>query len=77
MDTSNHHSLRTLFEQLGLPSSHEEIAAFIRDHHLNEGENIAAAPFWSAAQASFLKEALQRDAEWAIQVDELAVSLAK
>ncbi len=77
MDTSNHHSLRTLFEQLGLPSGNDDIAAFIRDHQLAKGEKIAKAPFWTEAQANFLAESLKRDADWAIQVDELAVSLTK
>ena len=77
MDTSNHHSLRTLFEQLGLPSSNEDIATFIRDHQLAPGEKLAKAPFWSEAQANFLAEALKGDADWAIQVDELAVSLTR
>lgn len=77
MDTSNHHSLRTLFEQLGLPSGNDEIAAFIRKHQLARGEKIAEAPFWTEAQATFLAESLKRDADWAIQVDELAVSLTK
>jgi len=77
MDTSNHHSLRTLFEQLGLPSSNEEIAVFIRDHQLSNGEKLAKAPFWTEAQANFLAESLKGDSDWAIQVDELAVSLTQ
>ncbi|WP_437883605.1 DUF2789 domain-containing protein [Pseudomonas sp. LRF_L74] len=77
MDTSDHHSLTTLFEQLGLPSSNKDIAAFIRDHHLLEGQRLPDAPFWTPAQATFLAEALNRDADWAVQVDELATSLAK
>ncbi|MBD9482287.1 DUF2789 domain-containing protein [Pseudomonas sp. PDM14] len=77
MDTSNHHSLRTLFEQLGLPSENDDIAAFIRDHQLANGEKIAKAPFWTEAQANFLAESLKRDADWAIKVDELAVSLTR
>ncbi|WJN60576.1 DUF2789 domain-containing protein [Pseudomonas sp. SO81] len=77
MDTSNHHSLRTLFEQLGLPSSNEEIAAFIRAHQLSNGEKLAKAPFWTEAQANFLAESLKGDSDWAIQVDELAVSLTQ
>ena len=77
MDTSNHHSLRTLFEQLGLPSSNEEIAAFIRDHQLSNDEKLAKAPFWTESQANFLAESLKGDSDWAIQVDELAVSLTQ
>lgn len=77
MDTSDHHSLSTLFKQLGLPASNAEIAAFIRDNHLAKGQKLSEAPFWTPAQASFLAEALSRDADWAVQVDELATSLAK
>jgi hypothetical protein len=77
MDTTNHHSLRTLFEQLGLPSGNEEIAAFIRDHQISNAEKLAKAPFWTEAQANFLAESLKGDSDWAIQVDELAVSLTR
>ena len=55
----------------------EDIAAFIRDHRLAKGEKLAKAPFWSEAQANFLAESLKRDSDWAIQVDELAVSLTR
>ena len=77
MDTVDHHSLSTLFEQLGLPSSNAAIAAFIRQHRLPNGTKLAKAPFWTEAQANFLAEALKSDAEWAIQVDSLAVALSQ
>ncbi|MGB9193507.1 MAG: DUF2789 family protein, partial [Azonexus sp.] len=33
------------------------------------------APFWSAAQASFLREAIGDDADWAAIADELNLKL--
>ncbi|PMV17618.1 MULTISPECIES: DUF2789 domain-containing protein [unclassified Pseudomonas] len=64
-------TLETLFEQLGLDSTPDAIDAFIVAHPLPEGVKLIDAPFWSAQQASFLKEELRDDAEWAIAVDEL------
>ena len=64
-------TLETLFEQLGLDSTPDAIDAFIVAHPLSEDVKLIDAPFWSAQQASFLKEELRDDAEWAIAVDEL------
>ncbi|RMP88954.1 hypothetical protein ALQ17_01997 [Pseudomonas fluorescens] len=64
-------TLETLFEQLGLDSTPEAIDAFIVAHPLPEDVKLIDAPFWSTQQASFLKEELRDDAEWAIAVDEL------
>lgn len=77
MDTSKFTSLTELFRQLGLPSSPAAIAEFISSHRLQPGQPIDQAPFWSKAQAAFLREALASDAEWAVEVDELAASLEK
>lgn len=76
MDTTPH-NLATLFEQLGLESEHSEIEAFIANHHLANGQKIHDAPFWNAAQSAFLRNALAQDADWAVEVDELAVRLSK
>ena len=35
----------------------------------------ADAPFWTPAQADFLRQALAEDADWSEEVDELAVLL--
>ncbi|PRA33075.1 DUF2789 domain-containing protein [Pseudomonas poae] len=64
-------TLETLFEQLGLESTPDAIDAFIVAHPLPADVKLIDAPFWSAQQASFLKEELREDAEWAIAVDEL------
>ncbi|MCT7655389.1 DUF2789 domain-containing protein [Oceanimonas sp. NS1] len=36
---------------------------------------LVEAPFWSHAQASFLKEGLQEDSDWAEVIDQLNASL--
>lgn len=71
MDTS-HHDLTALFAQLGLDSQPAAIRAFIASHPLPPDTDIAHAPFWNAAQATFLHQALIEDADWAEQVDQLA-----
>lgn len=71
MDTS-HHDLPGLFKQLGLPADAHAIRAFIASHPLDPETNIEEAPFWSSSQASFLKQSLDDDAEWAEAVDALA-----
>jgi len=75
MDTSAH-TLNTLFEQLGLPSSDAEIERFIETHRLFTQEvPLHQASFWSDSQADFLKDAIYSDAEWAEVVDELSALL--
>ncbi|AYC34124.1 DUF2789 domain-containing protein [Pseudomonas cavernae] len=75
MDTSIPHSLANLFEQLGLASDPASIDAFIDSHRLKPGQSIIHGEFWTPAQASFLRESLQDDSDWAEEVDELAVRL--
>ncbi|KEA61736.1 hypothetical protein ADIMK_4193 [Marinobacterium lacunae] len=71
MDTSAH-TLNTLFEQLGLPSSSTEIERFIETHRLFTQEiPLHQASFWSSSQADFLKDAIYSDSDWAEVVDEL------
>lgn len=67
--------LPALFDQLGLPSDHEEIERFIATHSLPQEVKLVDAPFWTPAQAAFLREQFQRDAEWAPVVDELNTRL--
>ena len=75
LDTSVH-SLSGLFTQLGLPNSRMEIENFIQRHHpLPQAEPLSKASFWTEAQASFLREAIANDADWAEVVDELNVLL--
>lgn len=75
MDTSDHHHMQSLFEQLGLASGTEQINHFIHEHNLTHGELIQDAKFWSPAQASFLQEAISDDSDWAELVDHLDVAL--
>lgn len=67
--------MTNLFLQLGLDSSAEAIAEFIRTHQLPADVRITEAPFWSESQRQFLQEKLEDDARWAIVVDQLNESL--
>lgn len=71
------YDLRALFEQLGLPDDAGSIEAFIESHSLAPNQAIEEAAFWNPAQASFLREELQKDAEWAPVIDELNTLLHK
>ncbi|MCW2311625.1 DUF2789 domain-containing protein [Rhodoferax antarcticus] len=65
-----------LFAQLGLPDDDESIAAFLVKHRsMARNMRLPDAPYWSASQASFLREALTQDAEWAVVVDQLSKAL--
>ncbi len=71
MDTAPH-NLSTLFIQLGLPSDQASIEAFIHSHRpLDPEVPLPRAGWWTPAQAAFLEESIQLDADWAEQVDEL------
>lgn len=66
------HDLYTLFEQLGLDNSDQAIEAFVAEHKPIPSEVLLhEANFWSPAQAAFLQQALEEDADWAIVVDTL------
>ena len=67
--TSN--TLTSLFEQLGLPSSDQEIEQFVQTHRLAEHINIVDADFWTDGQRQFLRQSLRLDAEWSPIVDDL------
>ncbi len=74
MDTSTH-DLAALFQQLGLGHSSQEIDHFISTHQLPAGVSLAKANFWTDAQATFIKDALLLDSDWAEVVDKLAARL--
>ena len=66
------YTLETLFEQLGLEADEAARARFVGEHRpLPAAVLLADAPFWSDAQAAFLRESLARDSPWALPVDEL------
>jgi uncharacterized protein involved in type VI secretion and phage assembly len=75
METNNH-SIASLFDQLGLDSTEQAIQDFIsRNSPLPAGVELYDADFWSSAQASFLKQAKDEDADWAEIVDHLDAML--
>ncbi len=66
------HDLTALLNQLGLSS----LDSLLAQHApLDESTSLADAPFWNSAQASFLREQLHRDADWAEVVDQLNLLL--
>lgn len=77
MDTTPH-NLATLFQQLGLNPAEAAIEQFIASHRpLDDAIRLPDAPWWNAAQAAFLQEAIDQDADWAEQVDELDAMLRR
>lgn len=76
MNTPLHHRFTELFAQLGLPTDAPGIGQFLAAHRpLAADVRLAEAPFWSAAQAAFLREEIIGDADWAEVVDQLNVAL--
>lgn len=70
------HSLKALFEQLGLPADYEAITQFIADHApLDSSIVLAEASFWEENQKNFLKDELLRDADWVEIIDLLNAQL--
>ena len=70
------HSLSELFRQLGLPDDPESIEAFIAQHRPLPPEiKLWEAPFWTPAQAEFLKRETEEDADWAELIDDLNTRL--
>jgi hypothetical protein len=70
------HRFHDLFAQLGLPSDEAAIGQFIAAHTpLAASVSLPDAAFWTPAQAAFLREALQQDADWAELVDQLSAAL--
>lgn len=70
------HSVNSLFQQLGLPHSDEAIEQFINEHKpVPHDVLLHEAPFWTKSQATFLQQAIEDDADWAIVVDHLDTML--
>lgn len=67
--------MTNLFEQLGLDSNENAIAAFIKNHQLDADTYISDASFWDEGQRSFIHEKLAADDNWATIVDQLNESL--
>lgn len=65
-------NMSKLFSQLGRANGSASIKAFIdANAPMNGDVQLHEAAFWSASQASFLRDALLEDAEWAVVVDAL------
>lgn len=72
------HSLPSLFKQLGLATDPVGIDAFVASHSpLKPNLVLSDAFFWTKAQADFLREGIQDDADWAEVVDQLNLMLRK
>lgn len=70
------HTIHSLFKQLGLPSTEEDVQRFIAEHGPLRGDvRLADASFWTPAQSQFLREEIQEDADWAEVVDQLNLAL--
>ena len=69
------HDLKTLFDQLGLPSEGNAIDTFIEEHQLDADTKLTEAAFWEPHQAALLKEWMMADGEEVMVVDELNVRL--
>lgn len=70
------HSISSLFEQLGLGSSEEEMNAFIAANSpLPAVVKLHDAVFWNTSQQTFLRQMKQEDADWAEIVDQLDAML--
>ena len=70
------HNLTSLFDQLGLGSSKEDIKEFINKNKPLAGRlKLHKADMWNASQASFLKQVKEQDADWVEIVDQLDAML--
>jgi len=70
------HPFHELFKQLGLDNGPVAIEAFLRTHApIPPAVTLPDAPFWSPAQAAFLRDALSADSDWAEVVDALNAAL--
>lgn len=68
-------TLSNLFAQLGLDNDPQAMRAFIESHRLPADVELAKAPFWTPAQASFLQDAWRADSNWSEAIDELNILL--
>ena len=70
------HSMVSLFNQLGLDSTEEGVKNFInKNSPLPSSIALHKADFWNTSQASFLKQMIDEDADWAEIVDQLNTML--
>lgn len=73
---SDIHRFHDLFAQLGLPNQPQEIRQFLAAHRpVAPDIELPNAPFWTHAQATFLREALEQDSNWSELADQLSEAL--
>ena len=74
--SSTYHRFTELFQQLGLPSDVESIKGFLSSHSpLDASIRLEDASFWTASQATLLRDEVLKDADWAEIVDQLNAAL--
>jgi hypothetical protein len=71
------YQMSSLFDQLGLESTDEAIAGFVKSHQLSEDLAMEDAPFWKLLHIQFFKQAREQDADWVELVDERYALLHK
>lgn len=70
------HNMANLFAQLGRPCDELAIARFMEiNGPLSGGVLLHEAPFWTPAEAEFLRQAILDDADWAEVIDALNAGL--
>lgn len=69
------YTINELFAQLGLDNDDTAIENFIQANQLAESTLLIDAPFFDDAQKAFLKEEKEKNAVWAIVIDELNARL--
>ncbi|PUE33885.1 DUF2789 family protein [Limnohabitans sp. Jir72] len=70
------HAFHELFAQLGLACDRQGIEVFLKAHRALTGDvALSEAPFWTPAQAAFLRESVMLDADWAQQAEQLSQAL--
>lgn len=69
------YTMNDLFAQLGLDSDDTAIEQFIATHQLPADVALKDADFLNDAQRAFIIEERQKDAVWALVIDELNACL--
>ena len=77
VDDGPHQPQRGRSVRAARPANEEaDIQAFVAAHRgLPNGARLSEAPFWTEAQARFLRDEIREDADWAGVVDQLNVML--
>ena len=71
-------TMTSLFAQLGEPNDEAAIAQFVERNSTLAGDiPLHEAGFWTASQATFLRDCILQDANWAPIVDQLNTKLHK